>query len=126
MIQLRNGMWACQVPMKFGEPEIFDIDGKKYLNGLSSTGEMYAAREPLPEGNWEFMFCSLLATDEDTVKVVEIFAANYKTYRNYNWPAEPENFHWRPTESFYSLLRSKNLNPDFNFAILKKLDTTLL
>lgn len=118
MIQLLPDIICYNVPIDFDEGEIFEIDGKKYINGITSEGKMYAGTVPLPPGSYVYICCSLTASEEDAAKVVETDGYNFKDYTGD--PLWDTLFYYTASESLASLLKSHNLDPSKNWAIIKK------
>lgn len=72
-------------------------------------------------GTWAFLFTTKTATEEDARKVVAwIEIAGKIGYYDYMNP-EPYRYLESWEESLRSLLRSKNLDPKNNYAIIEKL-----
>lgn len=76
----------------------------------------------LPPGSYRLMFLSKECTEEDCKEVVEHYP--YKDmWLDYNYTGADGCKEWytNPTDSFASLLKSKNLNTDKNYCIIEKI-----
>lgn len=74
----------------------------------------------LPPGNYSFICASLTATEEEAAKIVEPgLGSGYADYE-----IDPElkycDSFIKATDALLSILRSKGLNPELNYAILQK------
>ena len=130
-----NGLYAAEVPqdescqpsdMTFANfyphasKEVDEIIWIK-CNGNSFT-------QKIPPGSYEFLFCTESATEEDAASVVQLISngriSGMPQYRRYDkdpvkdtpakcWTRDPRH-------SLETLLRSKNLDPKNNYAVIQK------
>lgn len=139
MTQLTDKVGAMDVPsMAFG----FDINNYAdeselmYMLSMSDIADDENAEEtlitkPLPPGTWRFLFTTKTATEEDARKVVRSsewhFPEKHARYVDYKFPFDRENKQrWgegfgSAIESLHSLLRSKGLDENKNYALIEKL-----
>lgn len=84
----------------------------------------------LPFGKWQYLFCSLNATEEQVAGLVEIhldgkLRRGYKHYINRTTGFIPRGFnaiHVTALESFQTLLQSLSLDTNKNYAVIQKID----
>lgn len=126
MTQIADKIWAEQLPEgNYGEGLIIEVDGKHYLNLIDENGEMLAGTKPLPPGTYRFLFTTknvkIIPNGIVECKIVE-YDGEIKGTRFVNY-TNPNQRYWyiNKTDSFKSLLRSKNLDPKNNYAIIEKL-----
>lgn len=123
MIQLTDNVFAETLPPgNYGEGLIIEVDGKYYLNLIDEEGVMLAGTKPLPPGSWRFLFTTKTATEEDARKVVERWEdLKDRPYVGY----EPGKLTvcWNALQSLRSLLRSKKLDDNNNYALIEKMSS---
>lgn len=108
MTQLMDNVWAIKVPGQVKDFMSF-MEGVK--NGDADT----------PDGKFQFLFTTATATEEDAKKAVEsIPCGRKKIYKGVNDNGN-EVWYESPLKSLASLLRSKNLDPQNNYALIEKL-----
>jgi hypothetical protein len=127
-----NGIYAYSIPsMAFGiminnygsESELMYMLSMSDIADDDSAEETLIAK-PLPPGQYEFLFTTDNATEEDARKVVESdeLFINGKSqgirYCDYRYPNDVCEWFKYPLPSLISLLRSKSL--EGNHAIIKK------
>lgn len=107
MIQLTDKVWAVEVPDDV-------IDFKNFIKRVKDDTVV------VPAGRAHFICTNKTAIEEDARKVVRELPVGAR-YENYNgdYPV------WYHTgrDSLHSLLRSKGLDPNKNYALIEK-DTT--
>lgn len=77
----------------------------------------------LPPGTYRFLFTTKTATEEDARKVVKSIPCGRK--KIYKGVKDDGNEAWyeSPLKSLHSLLRSKGLDPNKNYAIIEKISS---
>lgn len=131
MTQLMENIFAIEVPVDGFDFEIlrtYRNELRYLIKGSENplTGGEKIEALPLPPGNYSFICASLTATEEEAAKIVvrvkyynrenDYEAKN--AFENYEHPAT--SVHLTAKGSLHSLLRSKGLNPELNYAILRK------
>lgn len=109
----------------------FLTTGKSKFSDLDTGIKRLTGGIPLPPGNYSFLFCSLNCTEEQAASVVEseelfingrsqgVLHAVY--YNNGKVLADVCEWYNSAKDSLQSLLRSKGLNPELNYCLIKKL-----
>lgn len=128
MTELTNKLYAIPMPNGAESCEIRgERPGRQYPL-LSFYGEGEAVE--LPVGEYQIMvFNTKTATEEDARKVVafeELFINGNSQgiyYCDYFVPHDVCEWYKRATDSLHSLLRSKGLDPNKNYAIIEKQST---
>lgn len=121
MTQLTDKVFAVEVPddaknFRFGKSE--RLKAKLFYN---TTLDYFAGSQfiDLPPGTWRFLFTTNQATEEDARKVVE----PYTLRGNIRYTDFTHEYMWcdNAKDSLNSLLRSKDLDPKKNYAIIEKM-----
>lgn len=119
MTQITGNIWAEGIPADATDIVIHNdppkiVFSSKIQDPAQCGGDMIS----LPPGTYRFLFTTKTATEEDARKVVRELPVGAR-YENYNgdYPV------WYHTgkESLHSLLRSKNLDPKNNYALIEKM-----
>ena len=136
MTQLTDKHWAVEVPddstshsvLSSFQPNTLSYEYSIEKAERCETG--LTAMINLPPGNWQYLFTSKSASEEDAKKVVKLsewyFPARHIRYVDYAHPYDTENKQsWNigfttALDSFRSLLRSNGLDENNNFSILLK------
>lgn len=144
MTQLTDSIWGYVLPDNLQEAELHfqpsvqdmlnDILGMSELiiwytgNTCGSPKQKITVKLPVT-GSYRFLFTTKTATEEDAKKVVasEEFFINGNSqgiyYCDYLIPHDVCEWYKHARLSLHSLLRSKNLDPNNNYAIIEKLNT---
>lgn len=134
MIQLMDKVYAIEVPsMAFGlmVNNYADESELMYMLSMSDIADDDSTEETLitkllPPGSWRFLFTTKTATEEDAKKVVEserckeidkLYSGVF--YKNYV-PIKLQYWFDNAKESLTSLLRSKGLDLNKNYALIEK------
>jgi hypothetical protein len=119
MIELLKDIFAVEVPgnaQVYGEVSNRQVEymyrDKQGCMNYATTG----VNPLLPPGKWSILFTTKEAKEEDWGNVVE-FDELANCYNDYE---DVEGGYHSSIESGLSLLRSRGLNPDNNFVILKR------
>ncbi len=97
-----------------------EIEGNEllYMTGKDYGRTRAFDRVYLPSGNWSIIATSKDITEEQAAGIVQRWAANVVSYRNYMWPKEGGDFYFNPKDSLRSLLKSKGI--EGNAVLIKK------
>lgn len=131
MVQLTDNIWAYPIPEGSYTWDLVLVDGKQYFSGDDEKGECQFGLEPLPPGNWDYLFTTKEATEEDARKVVGssqwFFPAKHTRYIDYNYPYSTDNKQeWSigfgtAQEALQSLILSKGCDVNRNYCIIQKI-----
>lgn len=130
MIQLTDKLWAVEVPDKIDNPNFYRVNNEAIMFNWDDVDRPLNPHDlvrvdkffgDLKDYKWPvFLFTTKTATEEDARKVVEHddFIGGYKDY-------DTDRFHHedpfiKATDSLDSLLRSKNCDPNKNYALIEK------
>lgn len=133
MVELRDNIYAVEVPDDAAAIAIHNLGTYSKLVFTSSLqdplgcgGDML----PIEFGNWQFLFTTKEATEDRAANIVQITSSGKISgrpqYRRYDrdlikdMPAKCWTRDAR--HSLETLLQSKGLNTENNYAILKKID----
>jgi len=117
MTQLTDKHWAVPMPDNAESCELRGPHPGRKITLLSFYGEGEAIE--LPPGDWQIViFNTKTATDKDAKKVVDVYLDGYVDYDKDGFHNDIP--HSAPLFSFYSLLRSKGLDEEKNYAIIEK------
>lgn len=119
MTQLTENIFTIEMPAD-AQPYILDsANGKEQGLFYKQPGNSSPPWIVLPPGNYSFICASLTATEEEAANIVT--KEDHFAYWNYEGPFVDQVPSCRTAlESLHSLLRSKGLNPELNYAILLK------
>lgn len=121
MTQLTEDIWAVEVPIgatRVSIPnwnEVLELTFEHPVNDTDAKGSIQ-----LPAGEWCYMFCTDGCT-EDEAGIMGFFEIEGEiVYRDYcaEWLSFPFS---DPIDSLRSLLVSCDLDPNNNYALLKKI-----
>lgn len=117
-VLLRENFWAIGYT---NYDKNFQIVGK-YLNYKTRFGRGYSCI--LPPGSWQIICTTKMVRSDQAAEVVEYIVSpmvrGYRDYEAVQSREVNEAVVGHAIDSFRSLLRSVNLNPDNNYLILKK------
>jgi hypothetical protein len=133
MTQLTDKHWAVAVPEDLLSPEFcFEQSIVRMLDGEKGDDELVIRHRerscgspigkitiPIPPGTWCFLFTTGTATEEDARTVVERYGKGWKDYNIYH--AHKHIPYGLAIDSLETLLRSKGLDENKNYAIIEKL-----
>jgi hypothetical protein len=131
-VHLREGYWVVKPPTYIHNPEysfeqslVLMCSGKGgydelVVRGFSKNRPTVPAKYTikLEPGSWQILCTLKDCTPMQALLIVERFAVNLPTYRNYEWP-KGSDFFWKPMDSLHSLLRSKGLDTETNILIMQ-------
>src|SRR5690242_15747251 len=106
--------------MKFSRPETLSYDYSIVKDGRATKGLI--AMIDLPAGTWEIVCTTKECTEDQARRIVERthpggFGRSGEEFKNY---AQSSPVCFRARDSLHTLLTSKNLDPNKNYIILKK------
>lgn len=122
MTQLTHNIYAVEVP-----EDVSHIRVATSQNNLGDclfyvNGKGMLQFKKLPPGTYQFLFTTKNVTKEQAREVVKpqwmVQAGTTPSYPDYT--GEWAGFVDQPSKSFESLLRSKNLDPKKNYAVIKR------
>lgn len=105
MIQLTDKVWAVEMPDKVN-------DFKSFVECVKND------EADTDVGKFQFLFATKTAIEEEARKAVD----EHKIRGNVRYEDYTREYMWQETalESLHSLLRSKGLDPNKNYAIIEK------
>jgi len=120
MTQITGKHFAIEVPEDATNIEICNYgenDTLEYMHHIDGIAAY--AMDDLPPGTWRFLFATGTATEEDARTVVERYGKGWKDYNIYH--AHKHIPYGLAIDSLETLLRSKGLDENKNYAIIEKL-----
>lgn len=133
MTQLTDKVWAVEVPDGSGAFKIMPhfvrnaITERDAIKLVWESEQITHSWVILPPGSWRFLFTTKAATEEQAASVVQIISNGKITgrpqYRRYDRDNELPARMWTrdSRHSLETLLRSKGLDENKNYALIEKL-----
>lgn len=129
MVQITDKVFAVEVPsMAFGlmvnnygnESELMYMLSMSDISEDDNSEETLVTK-PLPTGTWHFLFATKTATEEQARKVVDRYGKGWKDYNMHH--VHKHIPYELAIDSLETLLRSKGLDDNKNYALIEKLSS---
>lgn len=129
MVQLTDKVYAVEVPEGSSAFKIIPHLVRNAISEMDAIKLVWECEQithswaTLPPGTWRFLFTTKMATEDDARKVVKNYGGKYTDYEATEEDYRLQDIYWydNALQSLSSLLRSKGLDPDKNYALIEKL-----